>query len=173
MSPFREIEHIRNSAESLKKEAEGATGEERRLLLRSVDELERLAARVKPGSVTPTKETAHLQDISRSIDGIFARAHHALARQHHLKAKTSWDKGKALEAAHELKAAATHLQQGLVWVEHTLEDAGARAITTAHRLGQQLIAGSGAPPADVGTGIDALGGDIEKLGRKAESLTGP
>lgn len=173
MSPYRELEQIRNSAASLRKEAEGALGEERRLLLRSVEELERLADRMKPGTVPTTGEVARKAGVSRNIDGIFARAHHALARHHHLKAKQSWDTGETTQAGHELKAAATHLQQGVVWVDHKLEEDGAHTITTAQRRAELLIEGAGVSPVEVGTGIEALGGEIEKLGRQAESLKGP
>jgi hypothetical protein len=173
MSPYREVEQIRHSAASLRKEAEGALGEERRLLLSSVEELERLADGMKPGSVPTTGEVARQTGVSRNIDAIFARAHHALARHHHLQAKRAWDTGETTQAGRALKAAATHLQQGLGWVNHPLGEAGAHTITTAQRRAELLIQGAGVSAVEVGTGIEALGGEIEKLGRQAESLKGP
>jgi hypothetical protein len=150
---------IRKGEAFLKLEAGRATEEGKKLMEESGHDLAKLAEDVEHGTITSVKR----------LDEAFARAHQALAHHHHLKAKESWT-NKAEQAAHkvgqDLQAAAEHFDQGLVWTGHKAEAAGAKAIKDARLLAGKLIQGSGWVPAEVGKGIEYVGEEIEKFGKK-------
>ncbi|MCI1280345.1 MAG: hypothetical protein LKG23_15325 [Nitrospira sp.] len=150
---------IRKGEAFLKLEAGRATAEGKKLMEESGHELAKLADDVERGTITSVKR----------LDEAFARAHQALAVHHHLKAKDSWA-SKAEQAAHkvgqDLKAAAEHAHQGLVWTGQKAEAAGAKAMKDTRLLAGKLIEGAGWVPAEVGKGLEAVGAEIEKLGKK-------
>ncbi len=150
---------IRKSEVFLKMEAGRATAEGKKLMEESGHELRKLAEDVEHGAVTSVKR----------LDEVFARVHQAFAHHHHLKAKESWT-NKAEQVAHkvgqDLQAAAAHFDQGLIWAGHKSEAAGAKAIKDTRMLAGKLIEGTGWVPAEVGKGIDSMGEEIEKFGKK-------
>lgn len=156
--------HIRKGEAFLKLEAGRATEEGKKLMEESGHELAKLAEGVEHGTITSVKR----------LDEAFARAHQALAHHHHLKAKESWT-NKAEQAAHkvgqDLQAAAVHFDQGLIWAGHKAEAAGAKAIKDTRLLAGKLIEGTGWVPAEVGKGIENVGEEIEKFGKKVAPPT--
>ncbi len=156
MSPYREFREIQKGAASMKREAASATAEEKKLLVASAQELEKLASGMqrRPGTS------------GKTLDKAFARAHHALARHYYQKATESWARNESQKAGEDLKTAANHLEQGLVWVGHEPEAGSAAVINTTRLLAEKLIKGAGWKPAEIATRIKAAGKEIEKLGRK-------
>lgn len=151
---------IRKAAESLKSESERATGEGKKALEASVRELEKLADDVEKGAVKSVK----------ALDNAFARAQHALARHHYLKASESWAKKMTKEAGHDIKAAAAALGHGLAWTGRKVEAGTKTVLQDARTLAGKLVEGTGWVPAEVGKGIEAVGNEIEKLGKKIEPM---
>ncbi|HJT22647.1 MAG TPA: hypothetical protein VJ746_19395 [Nitrospira sp.] len=151
--------HIRKSEAFLKLEAGRATEEGKKLMDESGHELAKLAEDVEHGAITSVKR----------LDQAFARAHQALAHHHHLKAKESWAKqaGQAAQkVGHDLQAAAVHFDQALIWAGHKSEAAGAKTIKDTRLLAGKLIEGTGWVSAEVGKGIENVGDEIEKFGKK-------
>ncbi len=150
---------IRKGEAFLKLEAGRATQEGKKLMEASGHELAKLAEDVEHKTITSVKR----------LDEAFARAHQALAHHHHLKAKESWA-SQAEQAAHkvgqDLQAAAVHFDQGLTWTGHKAEAAGAKAIKDTRLLAGKMIEGTGWVPAEVGKGIETVGEEIEKFGKK-------
>ncbi|MBS0171945.1 MAG: hypothetical protein JSR62_16475 [Nitrospira sp.] len=150
---------IRKGEAFLKLDAGRALEEGKTLLEDSGHELAKLAEGVEHGTISSVKR----------LDEAFARAHQALAHHHHLKAKASWT-NKAGQAAHkvgrDLQAAAEHFDQGLIWTGHKAEAAGAKTMKDTRLLAGKLIQGTGWVPAEVGKGIEYVGEEIEKFGKK-------
>lgn len=86
-------------------------------------------------------------------------------------AKESW-KNHAEQAAHkvghDLQAAAMYFDQGLVWTGHKAEAAETKTIKDTRLLAGKLIEGTGWVPAEVSKGIENVGEEIEKFGKKVE-----
>ncbi len=152
---------IRKGEAFLKLEAGRATDEGKKLMKESGHELAKLADDVEHKTIMSVKR----------LDEAFARAHQALARHHHLKAKESWT-NKAEQAAHkvgqDLQAAAAHFDQGMIWAGHKAEAGMAKTIKDTRLLAGKLIEGTGWVPAEVGKGIEDVGEKIEKFGKKVE-----
>ena len=154
---------IREATAFLKLEAGRATEEGKKALLASVRELDKLVEGVERGTVTAVKD----------LDSVFARAHQALGRHHHLKSGASWAKKAAKKAGQDLQAAAIHLEHGLAWTGHKVEAGGAAVVNATRLLAGKLIEGVGWVPAEVGKGITAIGEEIERLGKKIEPAKRP
>jgi hypothetical protein len=104
----------------------------------------------------------------KQLKDAFARADHALANHHYLKASEYWAKKDEKKAGHALKAAAQHLEQAAAWSGHKLE-AGALDVIDGVRAGAgKLTEGTGWAADEVGKGIDDLGKEISKLGKAIE-----
>ena len=85
------------------KEETRASGESKRDLAGSAQDLRRLAERVEKKSVRSESE----------LNESLARAEYALARQYHIEASESWAKKETSKAGARLKAAAGHLDNAL------------------------------------------------------------
>jgi len=149
---------IRKGATFLKMQESRATAEGKKALKASIDELEKLANKVEKGTVPSVKE----------LDNVFARAHHALALHHKLKASESWAKKEYKMAGHDLKAAAIHLEHALKWSGHELEAGVVKVIKDTGLLAGKLIEGIGWVPEEVGKAIEYIGTEIDKLGKMLE-----
>lgn len=146
---------IRKATNFLKLEAARATGEGKKTLATSIDELEKLASDVEKGTVKSAND----------LGKAFARAHHALAVHHHLKASEAWAKKETSKTGHELKAAASHLERALAWSGHEIEAAVVKVMETGRGIGEKLIQGTRWTADEVGKALKALG---EKIERPAE-----
>ncbi len=149
---------IREAAAFLGLEAARATGDVKKALLAAAHDLARLAEGVERGTVTAVKD----------LDTVFARVHYALARHHHLKATAAWAKKAAHKAGLDLRAAATHLEHAAAWVGKKGEAGVAEVIKGSRLLAGKLIEGTGWVPVEVGKGLEAMGKEIEKLGKATE-----
>jgi hypothetical protein len=148
-------EEIRRGEAFLRLQAARATTEGRKGLIASVAELERLANNVEKGTVTSAK----------TLDRAFAKAHHALAKHHYLKAIEYKAKNDVRRTGHSLKAAAVHLEHGFAWAGHELEAVSVRAIKDVGLLAGKLLEGTGWVAEEVGKAIEKIGQEIDKLGK--------
>jgi len=153
---------IRKGATFLKMQEGRATAEGKKALMASVNELEKLAKGVENGTIKSVKE----------LDQTFARAHHALALHHQLKAKESWVKKEAKMAGHDLKAAAIHLEHALKWSGHELKAGVVNVIKDTGLLAGKLIEGIGWVPEEVGSALEykGKGGVLEEVGKAIEYI---
>ncbi len=151
-------EEIRKGEAFLRLQAAAATEEGKKGLIASIAEIEKLANDVEKGSVTSAK----------TLDDTFARAHHALAKHHYLKAIEYKAKNDTRRTGHALKAAAIHLEHGFAWAGHDLEAATVRVIKDTGLLAGKLVEETGWVAEEVGKAIDKIGLEIDKLGKVIE-----
>lgn len=151
-------EEIRKGAAFVRIEAGSAAGEAKQALERSQRELQSLAKGVEKGGV---------QDVKR-LDDAFARASQYLALSHRAKASEAWDKKEPRKAGNELKAAATHLENGAAWMGVEAKASCVAAVRDTRIVAGKLIEGSGYVADEVGKSIDALGKAVDDLRHKSE-----
>lgn len=151
-------EEIRKGAAFVRLEAGSAIGEAKQALKASETELLGLAKEVEQGSV---------KDVKR-LDEAFVRANQQLALSHRIKANEAWDKKELRKAGDELKAAATHVENGAAWMGAEAKAGYAEAVRDTKLVAGKLAEGSGYAAAEVGKTIASLGKAIEGLGRQAE-----
>jgi hypothetical protein len=150
---------IQKAAAFVKVEATRAGKAVREAVLAAAGELEKLAAVVKSGAVKSVEE----------LDAAFARAHHALAKHHCLKASEAWAGEEAHKAGHALHAAASYIDGGLKCVGHHVEAGAAKTLEGARHLAGKLISGSGKFGEEVGRSIEDCGKHTEDLGKRVAS----
>jgi len=154
-------EQVRVAAGFMKLEAARATDEGKEGLNASVKELERLADDLEKGV-----------DVSgNALSHAFARAHHALANHHYLKAAEEHAKNAPEKAGHDLKAAAVHVEQAAAWLGHDLDKGALDVLKGARLVGGKLIKGAGWAPDEVGKAIEDIGKLTEEVGKKIEPTT--
>jgi hypothetical protein len=144
---------IRKAVGFMKLEAARATGDGKKALTTSIDELEKLASDVEEGTVKSAND----------LGKAFARAHHALAVHYHLKASEAWAKKDTSKTGHALKAAASHLERALAWSGHEVEAAVVKVMETGRDVGEKLIQGTRWTADEVGKALKDLGEKIERL----------
>jgi hypothetical protein len=149
---------IRKGAAFVKLEAGRSTAEGKEALAASADQLGKLADDVEKGTATSEKQ----------LKDAFARADHALANHHYLKASEYWAKKDATKTGHALKAATQALEQSAGWSGHKLEAAAVDVIEGVRAGAGKLTEGSGWAADEVGKGIDDLGKEISMLGKAIE-----
>jgi len=149
-------EEIRTGAAYVKLEAVRAQGDSKKALIRSAQELDALADGVESGTVTSVKD----------LDSEFARADHALASHHYVKASEAWSKREAKKTGYEMRASANHLERSAAWVGHKTKSSTATVLKDTKTTGEKLIHGTGTVTSDVGKGINNLGKEIQEVGKK-------
>jgi hypothetical protein len=149
---------IRKGADFMKKEAESATEEGKKVLAASVQELGKLATDVEKGAVKSEKE----------LKDTFARANNALARHHYLKASEQWAKKETKSTGNALKNAAQYLEQAAKWSGHKLEAGSSEVVKGARAVADKLIQGTKWVAEEVSKGIKDMGNEISKLGKQIE-----
>jgi hypothetical protein len=151
---------IRKGAAYLKLEAGRATGDARKALMDSVQELVKLAGDVQKASV------ADLQELQNA----FARAEHALAKHHYLKAIEFRAKNDAQKTGRELQAAADYVDSGQVWLTRKMHEGVADTVNEARRVAAKMVYGAGASADEVGNAFDGLGKELDKFGGAVAQL---
>jgi len=146
---------LRKGAAYMKIETSRAVGAARPALDAAVGELEGLAAALAAGStVTPG-----------GLNTAIARAHQALAQHHYLKAAQFHSAGQTEKVWHDLQASTVHLESGLAWAGQETVAAALRTAEEARRLGEKAKHGAQWTEGEVGRAVEALGLEIEKLGK--------
>jgi hypothetical protein len=125
-------------------------------------DIHQLARRVENGTVKSAEE----------LKQPLARAAHALARSHHLRAEEAWNRKEEARAGHELKASGQYLEHAARWTGKDAEKAMRATVRGSRELSGELIEGVGFVPKEVGDGLAAVGRDIEKLGDMMRGMGG-
>ena len=145
---------IRKGAALLRIEAAGTTGAGQAAMEASVKELDNLAGKAESGEVTAAS----------GFDPAFARAERALAMEYVARAKESWAAKDLKRAGNSLKAAATSLEYARAWAGSKQEGGAANVTKEARVVADNLIRGADWAVDETENAINAVGGEIEKLG---------
>ncbi len=147
---------IRKGAAFIGLEAGRATADGKAALQSSAQELSQLADSVEKGAVKNANE----------LNPHFARANQALAQAHYRNASESWARKAADATGYELKAAASDVEKAAAWAGQKVETGASDVINGVRLVAGKLITGAGYGADEVGSGIEALGREIERLGTK-------
>ena len=153
---------IREGASILKEAAGDAEGGVRNSLLISADDLESLADGIETDVVYS----------SEKIQRTFAHAHQAMAGYYDFMASESWAKNAVKQVADDLKGAADHLEDAMMWLDRKTETGTQTAISYARQLSNQLKAGSGYIADEVSKGIKEIHMEVVKLKRTGSDASG-
>ena len=145
---------IRKGMVFVKLEAARASGADRKTLDAEAAGLEKLADGLGQGTV-PAPGT---------IERAFATAHGDIARNHLDLARADWSGHDAATTGQELKAAITHLRQGLKWADRKLGPDEGTAVVDAEGLAESLAGESGWKVEDVEQALKAVSSGIDVLG---------
>ena len=146
---------IRSATAFLDKEETRASGESKRDLAGSAQDLRRLAERVEKKSVRSESE----------LNESFTRAEYALARQYHIETSESWTKKETSKAGARLKAAAGHLDNALAWAGSGMEEKTNKAIRDAKDVGEKMEKGVDVAASDVDKALGAVKKEIDDAAR--------
>ena len=147
---------IRNGSDYLKKEAETASEEGKRMLTSSAQELDKLADSVEKGAVKSDEK----------LKAAFSRAEHAIANDYYVKATESWARKKTKETGEALNSAAEHMEHAVDWSGHKLKAGATKAIKEGREISGKLVAGAGYVSEEVDKGLKNMGDSISEFGRK-------
>jgi len=148
-------EEIRKGEAFVKMEEVRASGDAKRSLDTSTQELAQLAGEVSKGEVKDVK----------SLDQAFARADYALALSHRAKASEGWAKKDATKTGYELRAAADFLEQGASRAGGDAESGVSVGVKDTRELSGKLIHGVSVATDDVGKVMETIGQEIGMLGK--------
>jgi hypothetical protein len=151
---------IRMGAAYFKLEAERATGDAKKALLDSVQELEKLAGEVQKVAVADLKD----------LQNAFARAEHALAKHHYLKGLEFKAKNDAQKSGRELQTAADYVDSGQVWLTQKMHEGVADTVNEARRVAAKMVFGAGAAADEVGKAFEGMGKELDKFGGAVAGL---
>jgi hypothetical protein len=151
---------IRKGAAFVKLEAGRAAGDVKSELTASAQMLDKLADDVENGVVRSSKD----------IQDVFAKAEHAVAEHHYLRATEAWSKKSIKDAGHELHAAAVSLEHGFAWAGKKLEAGVVKVLDDSRHIAGKLIEGADWTKDEIGEGIEYLGREVEKFGKTVAGL---
>jgi serine protease Do len=147
---------IRQAAAFVGSEEAKATGEAKKELRASAQELLMLAERVENKAVKSEKE----------LNDSFARAEAALARYYHAMASESWAKKETARTGQYLKQAADHVEKALTSAGQKMEEASKKVIQKAKETAGKMERAVGLSAAEVGQSLDAIGKEIAERAHK-------
>lgn len=151
-------DEVRDAAEEMRRDATRATGDVQSALRAAADRLDTVANAITSGTITTTEQ------LGREL----AHAYHALGRFHLAMAEEAMNRQDTRTAGQELQLAARSVETGFTRLGKGVESTTASAVRDARTVGGKLIQGAGWAPEEVGRAMQALGGEIEKLGREAQ-----
>lgn len=148
---------LRKAVAVLELRAEQAPGEAKAALTDAVQEVRQLERGLEQGTIRSAKQLAQP----------LARAEHALAHEHYLRAEQAWSSKEETRAGHELALTAHYTEAAARWSGSKAEQAVKASVRDTRRLADTLIAGSAraadAAKSDVGEGIAQAGKSVEQL----------
>jgi len=147
---------IRKGSDFLRKEAESAGIQGKKMLAASSRELDKLADAVEKGAVKSDKK----------LKGAFSRAEHAVANNEYVKATDAWAGKETKEAGHALNSAAEHMEQAAEWSGHKLKAGASKAIKAGREVSGKLVEGTSYVPEEVGKALKSMGDAISGFGKK-------
>ena len=147
-SPQKAAGEVRIAAAYLDMQASRAKGETSKQELKSAaDKLRQAADTVQQQAGGQQQQgDQKAQQQASQITQAFAQANLALAKHFQAMAERAVESKKPVMAGHDLDAAASALQAGVVWAGQKPEQETITAITDAQRLSMQLLAPTGAQP---------------------------
>lgn len=125
-------------------------------MLKAARELEHLAERLQSGRSTDTID---------DLDTLSSKALGALAEHEHIKAANAWKHHHHRLSGRYLRAAADNLERATFRARAELSTAASKAIKNARILSGKLIEGTGYAIDEVGADMDAIGHQVERLGK--------
>jgi hypothetical protein len=147
---------IRKAAGYMRLEAGGATGEAKRELDSSVEQLGVLATSIEKGTAKA----------EQSMAMEFAKADDALALEHRSKAAESWARKDYGKTGYELKVAAHGLESAASWVSKEAAASASVTVADTRALGDKFASGATWTRDEVVKVLESLSNGIETLGRK-------
>ncbi len=147
---------IRKGADYLRKGAESAGTQGKKMLTASGEELDKLADSVEKGAVKSDKK----------LKDAFSRAERAMANNEYVKATDSWARKETKETGHALNSAAEHMEQAAEWSGRKLKAGAAKAIKEGHEVSGKLVEGTSYVPEEVGKALKNMGDAISGFGKK-------
>jgi hypothetical protein len=155
-------EELRDAAGKLRRYAQSAAGDVRQDVMNAATELDAIAGEVSSGAITSTT----------MLDRRLAGTHAALAKAHVASSRETWGRRDLSAAGRGITAAADDLETGLTRLGRGIDADAAAAIRDARDVGERLVRGAEATPADVERVFESLEREIEKLHREAGSRQG-
>jgi len=150
-------QEIRKGEAFVTLEASRASGDAKRSLDSSAQELEKLA-----GDITDNRKKRSIVEMDQS----WGRADRALAQAHQVQAKGDWQKKETAKAGYEMKAAALNLEESADWAGSEAKTGASAVVRDTRLLAGKLTAGGEYAVGEVDKGIDDLGHAISGLGQK-------
>lgn len=153
---------VQKAAAYLRLEAARAAGDTKSALDGSAAELTKLASSLERGT----------RGAGADIKLAFARAEHALAASHRVKAVESWT-GKAYrDAGYELMAAAHGLESSATWIDAEAVREASHAAEATRALAEKLVGGGVWAKDEISRGLQALGRALDRVGRALKAPDG-
>jgi len=150
-------DEIRKGEAFLTLEASRASGDAKRSLNLSAQELEKLAV-----DMTDNRRAKSTVEMDQS----WGRADRALAQAHQVQAKGDWQKKETAKAGYEMKAAALNLEESADWAGSEAKTGVSAVVRDTRLMAGKLTAGGEYAAGEVDKGIDDLGHAISGLGQK-------
>jgi type II secretory pathway component PulJ len=151
-------DEIRRGAAYVKLEADRSIESQKKNLLSSYSQLEKLADEVEIGKV----------DSSKKLDMAFAGAQHALAANGYLQATNSWKSKDAEGTIHYLQVAAAHLERAMIWPGYKREQYVSEVTQEVDRIAEKLKGEKKVASEEVDKTLRAVGQEIDNLGKEIE-----
>jgi len=148
-------DEIRRGAAYVKLEATRSIEGEKKSLMASYDQLEKLADKVELGKVASAK----------NLDAAFADAQRALAENGYLQATTSWKSKDTESTIQSLQVAAAHLERAMIWPGYKREQYISEITKEVARLVERLKGEKNVASAEIDKTIRKLGDEIDSLGK--------
>jgi hypothetical protein len=147
---------IRKGASYLRKEAESAGIDGKKMLMASAKELDKMADSVEKGAVKSDKK----------LKGAFSRAERAVADNEYFKATDSWSRKETKETGHALDSAAAHMEQAADWSGRKLTAGASKAVEDGRKVSRKLIEGAEYVPEEVAKALKSMRDAISGFGKK-------
>jgi hypothetical protein len=153
---------LHDAASFTRRQSDSASGEVKKALASSADELEHLATRVTKGTVKSAK----------SLDYAFARTQLAEAQYHYARAVAEWHATNTAAAGAEIVMVADHFERAAADASLPISDSVRNAVNNTRALGARLTQGASLVPAEVEWTMGAMKKEIGILTAKAAKLKG-
>ena len=152
-------ENIRGSATLLKIDAVRLSSSKYEELEDASKELNNLADRVDNGEVKSMQE----------IRDVFAHTHYVLATRHLANAREKWLKKDTENTGHAISASVRHIKNAMEWADVEADKVFTDLLDDIVPVTEKLMKDTGWVSEEVEKILDAVGKELEKLGKSLES----
>jgi hypothetical protein len=147
---------IRKAAIYLRVAGSHATERARRGLIQAEHDLDHLAKRIESGTIRSVEE----------LDLATARALHALADYQYIKAAEKWREREVRVSGQYLRASVDNLEHAAARTDARMRAATAEMARESRVMANRLAEGTGYVVEEIGTGFEAFGREIERVGMR-------